>query len=850
MRCLVVLSLLLLTFPISAAELAQLTSANWDRLAPEGKEADCILGDFAFRSDRVMAVVAQPLPTRHANLTVRQVGGAVIDLTVTDRPNDQLSAFYPGRRVHVFTKASILQAKGPKVVLKCEAPAQPANAEKKTPARPAVQVYYELHDGLAFLLVRSVFTNTFQQPLTVSLEDDLRLDDVETRSPGGASDLFWSHDKHFEQAYALLPDAHRLHTRSTLRESVVQYLVGDGKNEIELKPGESYTLVRRLFPGPHLLAVKGEVAKFRGEPTVQYGWRLVDPHFKPVIGGEVILKQDERIYGTGRSDDQGWIKALLPLKEGKFSLTCKSIGRPSLTSEVDLSKLKKGDVLHAQLHLEKGSEVEAIVTDEKGRPLPCKVAFKGIGDTVSPNWGPPAAREAVVNLFYSVHGRFTVPIAPGTYEATVTYGPKYDMVRVPLKVEKGRRTPLRATLRRAYDTPGWVSADFHSHSSPSGDNTADQRGRVLNLICENVEFAPCTEHNRIDSYVPHLKALGAEKLLGTCCGIELTGTPLPLNHHNAFPLEWKPRTQDGGAPVVDLDPQVQIRRLAEWGDPAVLQRGERLVQQNHPDIGWLFFDKDGDGKPDGGYKGGFPYMHVIEVHPIHEVLEMQPTRIVTNSQKKKVRLNNCIFNWLQLLNQGYRIPGVVNTDAHYNYHGSGGLRIFVRSDATVPGDIDPLEIVRHARQGHIIMSTGPYLEVKLGSAIPGDDVLLKGGKGELEVKACCNNWLDIDRIQVLVNGRPDPKLNFTRSSHPHLFRDKSGVRFQHRIPFQLERDAHLIVVASGNKEIGDIVGPLWGRYRPTAISNPIYVDVDGGGFTPNRDTLDQPLPVKSMQEVK
>ena len=60
---------------------------------------------------------------------------------------------------------------------------------------------------------------------------------------------------------------------------------------------------------------------------------------------------------------------------------------------------------------------------------------------------------------------------------------------------------------------------------------------------------------------------------------------------------------------------------------------------------------------------------------------------------------------------------------------------------------------------------------------------------------------------------------------------------------ELERDAHLIVVATGensNLEKG------WGRssesqMHPVAFTNPIYVDSDGNGFEPNGDTLDHPL---------
>jgi len=488
------------------------------------------------------------------------------------------------------------------------------------------------------------------------------------------------------------------------------------------------------------------------------------------------------------------------------------------------------------------------VTDEKGHPIPCKVQFKGLGETPNPNWGPPSAPVWVANLVYTADGTFNVPISPGEYEVIISRGPEYDVVRMPLKVVRpsdGTQVlvPLTAKLRRSVHSPGWISTDFHSHSSPSGDNTSDQLGRVYNLLAEHIEFAPCTEHNRLDSYTPHLKRLKAEKLMGTCVGIELTEQPLPLNHQN--PLVLKPRTQDNGAPLTDLSPEVQIRRLYEWDDKA-----EKLVQQNHPDIGWLFFDKDGDGKPDGGYKEGFGYMHVIEVHPIHQVLSLEPHRLAVDPKGKKLLHNSTIFNWLQLLNQGYRIPGVVNTDAHYNFHGSGGLRNWVRCDTETPGDIDPLEIVRQSKKGRIIMSSGPYMEVRLNGALPGDDLALPKGNGTLHVRVQCPNWFDIDRVQVLVNGRPDPKLNFTRKDHPQLF-GTGVVKFDQKLDLALQKDAHVIVVAVGEEStLGEVMGPSWGRQNPVAISNPIFVDVDGGGFKANGDTLGAPLPVKGGTAAK
>jgi hypothetical protein len=72
---------------------------------------------------------------------------------------------------------------------------------------------------------------------------------------------------------------------------------------------------------------------------------------------------------------------------------------------------------------------------------------------------------------------------------------------------------------------------------------------------------------------------------------------------------------------------------------------------------------------------------------------------------------------------------------------------------------------------------------------------------------------------------------------------RGPVIFQQDIPLQLAADAHIIVVAVGEQStMGPVMGP--NADQPCAVSNPVYVDVDGNGFTPNKDTLDAPLPVK------
>ena len=78
-----------------AAEVVRLSERNWDKFVPQGKEVDAIYGDYVLRNDQIVVVIANPVAGRHANLTVKEVGGCIIDMTHRKGSNDQLSAFYP-----------------------------------------------------------------------------------------------------------------------------------------------------------------------------------------------------------------------------------------------------------------------------------------------------------------------------------------------------------------------------------------------------------------------------------------------------------------------------------------------------------------------------------------------------------------------------------------------------------------------------------------------------------------------------------------------------------------------------------------------------------------------------------
>ncbi|REJ93796.1 MAG: carboxypeptidase regulatory-like domain-containing protein [Planctomycetota bacterium] len=827
-------------------EVGLLDESSFERLAPAGKEVDAIYGDVVLRNQHLSAVIAAPLPTRNANMTVRDVAGCLIDLTVRTDERDQLSAYYPGRRKYPFRSWS-MQVDDSAAVDPSDAAATSGQTAAVTvhaeggDGRPQVDVTYSLSDDEKFVTVTTRYTNTGDDAIEVDLADDLRADGGKedmVKSPNETSDLFWLEDRYWQQAYGLQAEDRRIQANSNARSSDLKYVDDDGSSTVALAAGESVAVTRRITAGRNLADVRAAFGASEGVEYTSVTLAVRDAAHEWTPEARIELTGEEGTAGTATTDERG--EVTLPLPPGRYSATVSVAGHPVLQ---DYSITVHSGARQSESIILDGyhpGRVTAKMTDEDGNPIPCKIELTPRDDVPRPDWGPETAEFAVRNLRYAPLGEFEQRLLPGTYDVIISHGPEYDAIFTECEVVAGETTTLEETLVRSVDTTGWVSSDFHSHSSPSGDNTSSQLGRVLNLVCEHVEFAPCTEHNRISTYVPHIERLRVAPFIATCSGMELTGSPLPLNHQNAFPLHHHHHHQDGGAPMTDGDPETQIERLALWDN-----RSEKLIQQNHPDIGWLFYDRNGDQEPDEGYARGVGLIDVMEIHPIDAALDLQPFE--TRGGKER---NHRIFNWLQLLNQGYRIPGVTNTDAHYNFHGSGWLRIWIASPTDDPAEIETLDIVHASEHGRVLMSNGPFLEVtarEAGRAETvgiGEDLVAESGQVELDVRVQCPNWLDVNHVFLLVNGRLHEAHDYTREAHGEKFAD-GAVKFEQTLEVELPSDAHLVVVAGHHdRTLEPVYGGDYGAQQPTALTNPIFVDIGGDGFTPNKDTLGHPLPVK------
>ena len=140
-----------------------------------------------------------------------------------------------------------------------------------------------------------------------------------------------------------------------------------------------------------------------------------------------------------------------------------------------------------------------------------------------------------------------------------------------------------------------------------------------------------------------------------------------------------------------------------------------------------------------------------------------------------------------MLNRGMKTWGIAVSDAHTVHgNGVGGWRTYVRCSTDDPAKVDWREISRRAKGGQMILTTGPYLEVQTLDGILAGGLARANDSIGLKVRVQCPSWIDIDRIQVLVNGRAIESLNFTCESHKEWFTD-GVVKFDRTIPIPLAK---------------------------------------------------------------
>ncbi|MCA8987684.1 MAG: hypothetical protein KDA78_08600, partial [Planctomycetaceae bacterium] len=341
------LALLFILPSASAAEpvtLQVINEKNRDQVMPQGKEVDAIDGDLVLSNGLVTAVIAQPLATRNANMTVREIGGCLIDLTQLDAQSDQLSCYYPGSRVYAFRSWSARDAaENPVVINESTQASHPQALEvvvnaAATEGRAALEVVYRLEAGASNLIIEQTYFNPNPGEVEINLSDDIRYDSGKEdarRSPNGKSPLVYVDDVYWQQCYGVASPGKELTSRSDSRYTIIRYGSGSRQPDLVLKKGEQFRNTVELFCAPNLsrleelysLASHGSAATSCTFHALQKDKSVLDgvPHVR------IELTRDGQYAGTLWTDGSGRVDCkLLP---GDYEATVSYLNLPLLEKQ-------------------------------------------------------------------------------------------------------------------------------------------------------------------------------------------------------------------------------------------------------------------------------------------------------------------------------------------------------------------------------------------------------------------------------------------------------------------------------------------------------------------------------------
>ena len=140
------------------------------------------------------------------------------------------------------------------------------------------------------------------------------------------------------------------------------------------------------------------------------------------------------------------------------------------------------------------------------------------------------------------------------------------------------------------------------------------------------------------------------------------------------------------------------------------------------------------------------------------------------------------------------------------------------------------------RSGAAVASTGPMVVAFVGNIGPGGLVTGTNSSVDLTINLYAPDWVPVDEVRVVVNGAAPiqvPMASFIASAADPRLRSVTLP-----VPMPSGKDAWLVVEAGvARAQTGPYrVGTPWNKIMkgiyPIAITNPIFVDVNGGGYTP------------------
>lgn len=460
--------------------------------------------------------------------------------------------------------------------------------------------------------------------------------------------------------------------------------------------------------------------------------------------------------------------------------------------------------------------VKVKIKNGRGEYVPGKVSFIGLDPTKTPYFRPENPREtgrgheAFKNSIFPAEDGVDVRLPVGTYVITASRGLEYSREDKIVEILKDDARALVFTIDKVIQTEGWIGLDPHMHTQNS-DGQMLIPERLRSVVGAGVDVAVATDHNYVTDYSAALKRLGLNKYLAVILGSEVTkGSVI---HYNTYPMRLLADEEMKGAISVVPEDAGALFAASRTKNPRA------LFQLNHPragEIGYfnnLHLDKETAAFADRGFDLDFQVMEGMN----------GPTFGRGNQE--------AVEDWLHFLNRGYFFPIIGSSDSHTVDRGEPGFsRTYVYYNGGKADALDADALLQAVRRGRSFITNGPLIDFKVNTAaVPGDTLTAKDGRIDLSIKITGAPWVSVGEVRLIVNGE-------RRIIFPVQTAEEALEKFRlSSLGISLDRDAALIVEVLGKKTLYPVVERLTADGLPVnaalpyALTNPIFIDVDGNG---------------------
>jgi hypothetical protein len=458
--------------------------------------------------------------------------------------------------------------------------------------------------------------------------------------------------------------------------------------------------------------------------------------------------------------------------------------------------------------------VTARISDPKGNFVPGKVTFIGLEPTSSPYFQPVnplksgRSWEGFKNSCFPGEQGVEAKLPVGTYMVYASRGPEYDYDQKIVEILAQDNKALEFMIAKTVDTSGLISVDPHLHTQKSDGNMLTPQ-RLRSCIAEGLDVAVSSEHNYIEDFHTVLSEEDLDRYLAVIYGNEITVSG--MIHYNSYPLKFRPEEEDNGA-IDPVAPNVTpLFERSRAKDP------DALIQVNHPRSGTIGYFNQYKLDPEAaafaleGFDLAFDVLEIVNGPYYH------------SSNAESIR------DWFHLLNRGYYFPLVGSSDSHgIDRSEPGYSRTYVLYEGEKGPGLDQAALFSAMKKGRSFASNGPIVAVHVNNSYTfGDTCTDTDGQTSVKVRVQRAPWIHLNEVRLIINGK-------RRMGYPIQGEKAESRDLTFTLDVPLEKDASLVVEVMGKSGLYPVMqrptsGLVESAILAYALTNPIFIDVDGNG---------------------